>query len=272
MNILSFTSDQAQFLQRMAAARPGFWEYECRVQILDSHSDGTLTVTRESLEAIRQELKLGMLNLPPQRSLSQYYTVNPPRMVWHDGHETGQLRLHPLEFAGSDPLAWLTAAYENAEELIAITENLINACLQAASYPEHVVPFEVDPPRRVHDPREIVLKSAAGFFHDMTAEEVLRVFDARNGTLAMREEIKWKNSLIVEAIRMGLNLQPRVLRHVHVEHAGTETEPWLTDADPPQNRFGTHVSSARTKGFHEFEGLEHQATELTRALRGIVSQ
>ncbi len=279
MSTLAFTQTQAEFLTLVADARPRYWEYECRVKILDAHQSGTLAETLESLTEVRNQLKRGILELPPARNLSQHISQparyqqppEPPQIVMFRVGNDGQRIYDFLPFSGNDPMAWLLAAYENATELLQITEELITVCLQAPQHSTDEVLFTLDPPLHVHDARIAILQRWTQHFKGLTAADVLRIFDTRHGELVMQQTTKWKNALIVESIRKGLGLQPRVLRHVYVQHDTGDHESWLTDGDPPQNRFGMHVNSARSKGFDEFHSLEEEALELTQALSQIVS-
>jgi hypothetical protein len=224
----------------------------------------------DSLQAKKAELQRGLMGLPPERNLRQYYSDSPPHMVWCDT-QNPEKGLRNLQFAGSDPLAWLTAAYQNAHELITISEALILECLKAKSLTSNQELFELDPPHRNDDPRVPILKDYIDYFQGMTVEEVLRVFDARKGVLSMSGATKWKNCLILEAIRRGLDIKPRTLRNIFIKHKNTALESWLTASNVELNRCGSHVNSARSKGIKDLDTLELLTNKLINDLSKILS-
>lgn len=216
-------------------------------------------------------LKRGLLELPPQRNLSQYYSINPASIVKKIKVDDERSAITLVPFEGHDPREWLLAAYENAEEMLAIAENLIDVCQRSADVSPDKELFILDPPLLPNDPRVIPIQQCIKYFTAMTAEDVLRVFDSRKGILKMAMSTKWINAAIVEAIRIGLEVQPKALHRVQVQHGNGPAEPWLSDDDPKQNRFGAHVSSARTKGYSKFAEIESKTQGIIRNLRQVVS-
>ena len=269
MNITAFSESQAAFLQRAASARPKYWEYACLAQIRDAHFSGDTTEILISLQKAHDDLNRGLIELPPQRNLSQYYTTDPGSILVYRIGDGGNYIPDFIEFTGPDPLAWLTAAYENAAELLAITKNLIEVCMAAKSVPADQEPFILDPPVLTNDPRLKVIQKGMHIFSSMTAEDVLHVFDTRKGLLTIKEQTKWKYSIVLEAIRKGLGIAPRALQHVKVQGAHSQAESWLTDEK--QNRLGANVSAARSKGFKEFPEMEKLANEIIHQLNQMIS-
>lgn len=267
----AFSASQADFLQCVAHQNPKLWEYQCKVKILDAHNNGDVSIILSSLIDTRNMLKRGLLELPPQRNLSQYYTINPASIVKKVKVDDERSAITFVPFLGQDPREWLIAAYENAEEMLEIAEKLIEVCQRSADTSPDEELFILDPPLLADDPRVIPIQQCIRFFSAMTAEDVLRVFDSRKGILKMATSTKWINAAIVEAIRIGLEVQPKVLQRVQVQHGNGPAEPWLTDDDPKRNRFGAHVNSARTKGYSRFSEIDSKAQDIIRNLRQVVS-
>jgi hypothetical protein len=271
LNYTAFTESQAEFLSQMAGANPKLWEYRYKIRLGRASVSGDLSDVLACLSHARESLERGLIQLPPIRNLSQYCSLEHACIMWYRVGADGNSILDFLQFHGSDPMAWLTAAYDNAYELLEIATALIAACKDPDFFSRVPFAFDtsvtLDPPTKTNDGRIPIIGKIINYFSEMNAEQVLHVFDQLHGTLTMRSKTKWRNSVILEAIRFGLNIAPRELANVYVIHDSGKPESWMTDAKRAQNRFGNHLNSARTKAHSDFDTLH----SLHMQIRGQLS-
>lgn len=255
----------------MGGARPAQFERDL-IKMLDSAC--TVNDMVEAFEGIRKSIDMvqsGIDDLPPIHSLSQYVSdSNGHQHLFYSSRDAeGQWNPNFLTYPGGDAIAWLNSAYVNASEVLRILNEQGDSCALRLEKLKSAAEAIEASPKSVIDGRLAAISLCIHFFSDMTEADVLRVFDDRQGTLRMRSRVKWQNAIVVEAIRKGLNLQPRFLERVIIRHGDGTTESWIMDTDHRTNRCGMRVNTARVKGHDKYTSLDESLIKVTSQLQSL---
>ncbi|MBK7411701.1 MAG: hypothetical protein IPI29_04010 [Ignavibacteria bacterium] len=243
----AFTSEQATFINEFAPALPKRWAYNIEILITQASTVIDIEKIYEVLLASKSKVLRGLINFPEIHSLGQYIDHSGSALVITSQHDGEGMVVRHLDFVGSSPRDWVLSAVKNAETILELIERLVVICqseTDAIRSDDVERRHKLVPPLDVQNPiADIIRPHVDMYFRNMSAEQVVAVFQERKGTLTMHAESILTIACILEAIREGLDLSTKDISSVKVSDLLNREVPWTSTNGT--NKLAANIRTAR---------------------------